>query len=199
MRSGEPAKNKGEKTQSKTLQYHKSSRLWLHASHCPEHSVTRLKIQWKCLSINTGAIFIYQCDRSERQRERERAFWAHCLWRVFSDLCSSKTVLLTCHELVCVGLKGLHSQSCAVGYQPDKKEAEPWTSKREYVHISIHTLITEKLPNQWVMCLKPGTLQDDVKEPAVTKAEYVVSRRLCLGRKAAFEHSNRAKGPILRI
>lgn len=139
---GSLPKTKRKKTQSKTLQYHKSSRLWLHASHCPEHSVTRLKIQWKCLSLNTGAIFIYQCDRSERQREKERAFWAFCLWRVFSDLCSSKTFLLTCHGLVCVGLMGLHSQSCAAGYQPAKRS---WTSL-EPVRENVCTYLTTERP-----------------------------------------------------
>lgn len=120
MRLGEPAKKQQKKTQSKTLQYHKSSRLWLHASHCPEHSVTRLKIQWKCLSLNTGAIFIYQCDRSERERELA----GHFACEEFPPICVHQRQ--PCCGLVCVGLLGLFTVMCSRLPTSQKKLNQHW-------------------------------------------------------------------------
>ncbi len=119
---GEPAKKqqKKKKTWGKTLQYHKSSRLWLHASHCPEHSVTRLKIHWKCLSLNTGAIFIYQCDRSESERELA----GHFACGDFSPISVQQGQ--PCYGLVCVDLLGLFTVMCSGLPTGQKKLNQHW-------------------------------------------------------------------------
>lgn len=115
-----PKNSKKKKKNSKTLQYHKSSRLWLHAIHCPEHSVTRLKIQWKCLSLNTGAIFIYQCDRSERERELA----GHFACGEFPPIRVHQRQ--PCCGLVCVGLLGLFTVMCSGLPTGQKKLNQHW-------------------------------------------------------------------------
>ncbi len=85
-------------------------------------------------------------------RERKRAGWAFCLWRLFSDQCSARTALLWAS--LCWSSGTIHSHVQWVTNRP--KEAKPALKPvRENMSACVFILWSQLDPqNQWTMCPK---------------------------------------------